>query len=52
LGVTGNDQAADELAKHLVQAGIDTFIQRQPDVATIIKLRVMRQTSAVITFGF
>lgn len=52
LGVTGDDQAAEDLAAQLSQAGIDTFIERQSSTATIIKLRVVSKHQQLLRLDF
>ncbi len=52
FGVTGNDEAADLLVRHLEAAGVHCVLQREPGFATITKLRVLSRNQQLIRLDF
>ncbi len=51
-GVTGDDEAADILARRLADAGIDARLYRSPGLPTVTKLRVLSQHQQLIRLDF
>ena len=41
LGVVGQDEAGDSVSDLLTQADIGNYLNRDPDISTIIKLRII-----------
>lgn len=52
LGLTGDDDAANVLEKHLRQAGVRTDFVRLPENATVTKLRVISRHQQLIRLDF
>ncbi|MFO8004992.1 bifunctional D-glycero-beta-D-manno-heptose-7-phosphate kinase/D-glycero-beta-D-manno-heptose 1-phosphate adenylyltransferase HldE [Thioalkalivibrio sp.] len=52
VGVTGEDEAASELAGLLEGAGVNCHFRRQPGAATITKLRVISRHQQLIRLDF
>lgn len=52
LGVTGKDEAGDEVEQLLLDAGIQSYIQRDPGNSTIIKLRVIGRQQQMVRIDF
>ncbi len=52
LGLTGDDDAANVLEKHLQQAGVRTDFVRLPENATVTKLRVISRHQQLIRLDF
>jgi len=52
VGVTGQDDAADDLASLLENAGVACHFRRQPGAATITKLRVISRHQQLIRLDF
>ncbi|MEE9452515.1 MAG: D-glycero-beta-D-manno-heptose-7-phosphate kinase [Gammaproteobacteria bacterium] len=52
LGVSGDDAAGDDLIRQLDRSGIELFIQRDPNIETIVKLRVMSKHQQLIRLDF
>ncbi|WP_338845061.1 D-glycero-beta-D-manno-heptose-7-phosphate kinase [Massilia sp. W12] len=52
LGVVGEDEAGDEVAQLLTQAGVASFLQRDPAISTIIKLRVIGRQQQLLRVDF
>jgi len=52
LGLTGDDDAANVLEKHLQQAGVRTNFVRLPENATVTKLRVISRHQQLIRLDF
>ncbi|HJV86545.1 MAG TPA: D-glycero-beta-D-manno-heptose-7-phosphate kinase [Noviherbaspirillum sp.] len=52
LGVVGKDEAGDAVQKMLTDLHIDSFLSRDPDVSTIIKLRVIGRQQQLLRIDF
>ena len=52
LGITGADEAADRLALGLANVGVKCFLQRQPGLPTITKLRIISRNQQLIRLDF
>ncbi len=52
LGLTGDDEACDALAKRLEGAGVDCQFEKVPGLATVTKLRVMSRHQQLIRIDF
>jgi D-beta-D-heptose 7-phosphate kinase / D-beta-D-heptose 1-phosphate adenosyltransferase len=52
IGVTGADEAADQLTAQLAAHHIITHLQRRPDLPTITKLRVLSQHQQLLRLDF
>ncbi len=52
VGITGEDEAASELAALLEDAGVACHFRRQPGAATITKLRVISRHQQLIRLDF
>ena len=52
LGVTGNDEAGDEVEKLLRGAAIHSYMKRDDAISTIIKLRVIGRQQQMVRIDF
>ena len=52
LGVTGNDEAGDEVEKLLKGASIHSYMKRDDAISTIIKLRVIGRQQQMVRIDF
>jgi rfaE bifunctional protein kinase chain/domain len=52
LGVVGGDEAGDSVARLLQQVGIDNYLQRDSEIATIVKLRVIGRQQQLLRVDF
>lgn len=52
VGLTGDDEAADALARRLQGAGVESSFERLPGITTITKLRVLSRHQQLIRLDF
>ncbi len=52
LGVVGQDEAADSIERSLSFASIHSYLQRDPAIATIVKLRVIGRQQQLLRVDF
>ena len=52
LGVIGKDEAGDEVEHLLSAAGIESFLQHDPSISTIVKLRVIGRQQQMVRIDF
>ncbi|MGB7479458.1 MAG: D-glycero-beta-D-manno-heptose-7-phosphate kinase [Burkholderiaceae bacterium] len=52
LGIVGRDEAGDAVDQMLATAGIQSFLQRDPAISTIIKLRVIGRQQQLLRIDF
>jgi D-beta-D-heptose 7-phosphate kinase/D-beta-D-heptose 1-phosphate adenosyltransferase len=52
LGLTGEDEAADSLERHLINGGVECLFERLPGYPTITKLRVLSLHQQLIRLDF
>ena len=52
LGVTGNDEAGDEVEKLLRESSIHSYLKRDDAISTIIKLRVIGRQQQMVRIDF
>lgn len=52
VSITGDDEAADQLAKLMQADGVDCHLQRDAGIATTVKLRVMARNQQLIRLDF
>ena len=52
MGVIGNDEAGDNINRLLEKSGIDSYLSCDPQISTIIKLRVIGRQQQLIRIDF
>jgi D-glycero-beta-D-manno-heptose-7-phosphate kinase len=52
LGVVGNDEAGDEVERILRDSSIDTYLKRDEQISTIVKLRVIGRQQQMVRIDF
>ncbi len=52
LGVVGEDEAGQQVAELLAESQVDNFLQRDPAISTIIKLRVLGRQQQLLRVDF
>ena len=52
LGVVGNDEAGDEVEQILRDSSIDTYLKRDEQISTIVKLRVIGRQQQMVRIDF
>jgi rfaE bifunctional protein kinase chain/domain len=52
LGVIGQDDAGDAVERLLLESGIQSYLNRDPQISTIIKLRVIGRQQQLIRIDF
>jgi len=52
LGVVGNDEAGDEVEQILRESSIDTYLKRDEQISTIVKLRVIGRQQQMVRIDF
>ncbi|MRN38839.1 D-glycero-beta-D-manno-heptose-7-phosphate kinase [Neisseria sp. N95_16] len=52
LSVTGHDEAADSLDKLMQQDGVESYLMRDEQIATTVKLRVVARNQQLIRLDF
>lgn len=52
LGVVGSDEAGDTVERMLQQTGIHSYLQRDSEIATIVKLRVIGRQQQLLRVDF
>lgn len=52
LGVVGQDEAGDSVDRMLAELGIDSYLNRDPSIATIVKLRVIGRQQQLLRIDF
>lgn len=52
IGITGEDEAAENLSQHLSKSGVECLFLRSPSCSTITKLRVLSQHQQLIRLDF
>lgn len=52
LGVVGQDEAGDVVQKLLTDIGVDSYLNRDPAISTIIKLRVIGRQQQLLRIDF
>ncbi|ATQ78590.1 D-glycero-beta-D-manno-heptose-7-phosphate kinase [Massilia violaceinigra] len=52
LGVVGADEAGEQVAQLLAESRIDSYLQRDPAISTIIKLRVIGRQQQLLRIDF
>ncbi|MBH5328735.1 D-glycero-beta-D-manno-heptose-7-phosphate kinase [Eikenella sp. S3360] len=52
LSIVGQDEAARELENIIQSNGVQTFLQRDPDIATTVKLRVLSRNQQLLRIDF
>jgi len=52
LGITGRDEAGDEVEKLLKESGIHSYMRRDEAISTIIKLRVIGRQQQMVRIDF
>jgi rfaE bifunctional protein kinase chain/domain len=52
LGVVGNDEAGDEVEQILHESSIDTYLKRDEQISTIVKLRVIGRQQQMVRIDF
>lgn len=52
LGVVGQDEAGDIVEKLLLESHIDSYLNRDPQISTIIKLRVIGRQQQLLRIDF
>ena len=52
LGVVGSDEAGDSVERLLQQVGIHSYLRRDSDIATIVKLRVIGRQQQLLRVDF
>lgn len=52
LSVVGNDEPGDRLAELLVESSVASYLERDPELRTTIKLRVLAQQQQLIRVDF
>ena len=52
LGVTGSDEAGDEVEKLLAESRIHSYLKRDDAISTIIKLRVIGRQQQMVRIDF
>jgi len=52
LGVVGNDEAGDEVEQILRESSIDSYLKRDEQISTIVKLRVIGRQQQMVRIDF
>ncbi|MFL6710726.1 MAG: bifunctional heptose 7-phosphate kinase/heptose 1-phosphate adenyltransferase, partial [Massilia sp.] len=52
LGVVGRDEAGEQVAQLLSESSIHSYLQRDPAISTIIKLRVIGRQQQMVRIDF
>jgi len=52
LGVVGNDEAGDEVEQILRESAIDSYLKRDEQISTIVKLRVIGRQQQMVRIDF